>query len=226
MPVTYGPEYSRPDLPVPPVPLPGVPVTIRRVLGGTSPERAATATFGWALVTAALALAAIFVPHPAFSAATWLTAAYVAARVVTLRLLARAQRRFEPDWLAAQTRVLRGHGFDVLRCTVAGRVCDLTRPGDMAALTWAAPDAEVVLEFGYRPAASGRVAVERIRRERAELEIQYARFAPDSGRVRFPEASYVIGASGRVTAWSLAGRVLLTPAVPARLRPDPAGVRA
>lgn len=226
MPVTYGPEYSRPDLPVPLVPLPGMPVAVRRVLGGPSLERAPTATVGWALVTAALALAAIFVPHPAFSAATWLTAGYVVARVVTLWLLARAQRRFEPDWLDAQTRVLRGHGFDVLRCTVGGRVCDLTRPGDVAALRWAAPDAEVVLEFGYRPAASGHVAVERVRRRRAELEIRYASLAPDSGRVRFPEASYVIGASGRVTVWSLVGRVLLTPAVPAQLRPGPAGVRA
>jgi hypothetical protein len=226
MSVTYGPEHSRPDLPVPLVPLPGMSVTVRRVLGGPSSEHAATATFGWALLTATFALAAIFVPNPAFSAATWLTAGYVVARVVTLRLLARAQRRFEPDWLAAQTRVLRGHGFDILRCTVGGRVCDLTRPGDVATLTEAAPGAEVVLEFGYRPAAGGRVAVELVRRRRGELEIRYARFAPDSGRVRFPEASYVIGANGRVTVWSLAGQVLLTPAVSAQLRPGPAGVRA
>ncbi|MGW4962048.1 hypothetical protein ACWEPL_32930 [Nonomuraea sp. NPDC004186] len=226
MPVTYGPEYSRPDLPVPLVPLPGLPVTVRRVLAGPSPERAPAATFGWAVLTAALALAATFAPHPLFSAATWLTAAYVVARVMALRLLARAQRRFEPDWLAAQTRVLRGHGFDILRCTVGGRVCDLTRPGDVEALTRAAPDEEVVLEFGYRPATGGRVAVERVRRRRAELEIRYARFAPDSGRARFPEASYAIGANGRVTAWSLAGQVVLTPAVSAQLRPGPAGVRA
>lgn len=226
MPVTYGPEHSRPDLPVPLVPLPGLPVLARRVLAGPSPERAPAATFGWAVLTAALALAATFAPHPLFSAATWLTAAYVLARVVMSRLLARAQRRFEPVWLAAQTRVLRGHGFDVLRCTVGGRICDLTRPGDVESLARAAPGEEVVVEFGYRPAAGGRVAVERVRRRRAELEIRYARFAPDSGRVRFPEASYVIGASGRVTLWSLAGPVVLTPAVAARLWPGPAAVRA
>ncbi|MER5997654.1 hypothetical protein ABT120_03710 [Nonomuraea angiospora] len=122
MPVTYGPEYSRPDLPVPLAPLPGLPVTVRRVLAGPSPERAPAATFGWAVLTAALALAATFAPHP-------------------------------------------GHGFDILRCTVGGRA-------------------------------------------------------------RFPEASYAIGANGRVTAWSLAGQVVLTPAVSAQLRPGPAGVRA
>ncbi|GAA3178918.1 hypothetical protein [Nonomuraea roseoviolacea] len=226
MPVTYGPEHCRPDLPVPLAPLPGVPATVRRALAGPSPERAPAVTVVWALVTAALALAATFAPHPAFSAATWLAGAYVLARVVALRLLDRAQRRFEPAWLAAQTRVLRGHGFDVLRCTVAGRVCDLTRLGDVAALARAAPGAEVVLEFGYRPAAGAQVAVERIRRRREDLEVRYARFAPDSGRVRFPEGGYVIGAGGRVTAWSLAGRVLLTPTVPAPLLPDPAAARA
>ncbi|MET7462181.1 hypothetical protein [Nonomuraea sp. NPDC005501] len=226
MPVTYGPEYSRPDLPVPLVPLSGVPVVVRRALAWPAPERAPAATVGWAVLTAGLALAATFTPHPAFSAATWLTAGFVVARVVALRQLSRAQCRFEPAWLAAQTRVLRGHGFDILRCTVGGRVCDLTRAGDVAALTRAAPGAEVVLEFGYRPAAGDRVTVERVRRTRAELEIRHAAFPPDSGRVRFPEASYVIGASGRVTVWALAGRVLLTPAVAAPLRPDPAAARA
>nr|BFE79871.1 hypothetical protein GCM10020093_024720 [Planobispora longispora] len=125
------------------------------------------------------------------------------ARAVALRLLARAQSRFEPAWLAAQTRVLRGHGFDVLRCTVEGRVCDLTRPGDVAALARAAPGAEVVLEFGYRPAPGGRVAVERVRRGRAELEIRYVRFAPDSGRARFPrrDTSSARAAGSRRGRW-------------------------
>ncbi|GIH22842.1 hypothetical protein Aph01nite_11520 [Acrocarpospora phusangensis] len=240
-PVPYGPEFTRPELPIPLVPLPRFPAVFRAILLGLrEPDfgRAWRFTVGW--MTAAIVAAAIglLIASPLVVVAQVL-AWYALARVVAAAAYARRQRAFEPAWLAAQTRVLRAHSFDVVRLTVrdaaAGTrdVYDLTRSDDVDRLlrrqeSEPAGASQAFLEFAYRRPCGERVLA-RIRRGLAEVE--FIRQDHAAARIGFPEATYLSRPHdtrrdreqpARVAFWVLSGPVRVTAAAadrrPAALR--------
>jgi hypothetical protein len=239
--VTYEPEFARPDLPVPLSPLHGLPALLRRCvlgLGRAGFARAYLVSTGWALATGSVALAGLLLPGrlraPAVGCAALLGACLL-ARTFALMVFERRQHAFEPRWLEAQSEVLRGHEFDVLRFTVqdpdadAGmpRLYDLTRPGDVRELLHRQDDerasgafSRATVEFAYWVGGGDRLAVGDVRRELTELTFRTRRSEPDRALIRFPEARY----SGRPdsgrrpakrTYWTLSGPVLLTVWAPA-----------
>ncbi len=245
MKVTYAPEFARPDLPVPLSPLRGLPEVVRRRLlrlGRPGFARAHLVSAVWAVITAAVALASLLLP-------SWRRPAVVCALLLGLGLLVRTfglavferrQHAFEPRWLAAQSEVLRGHYFEVLRFTVhdpdgtggTPRTYDLTRPGDVRGLLRrqhreqaSGAFSRATVEFAYR-AERDALAVADVHRELTELTFRQGQGGPGRAWVRFPEARY-LGRPGtgkhpaQWSYWALSGPVLL--AVGASAHGDKAG---
>jgi hypothetical protein len=216
------------------------------VLGRREPDfgRAWRVTVRWVTAAVVVAVAGFLLPpgsRGVFAALAQVLAWYALARVVALRVFARVQRSFEPAWLAAQTRILRAHGFDVVRFTVRDApavtrdVYDLTRAGEVDRILsrqererTGGSASQAVLEFAYRsPGGAGGLAV--VRRALSEVEFVRHGHAPAAARVGFPEAEYRSRPHrtrrdqeypSRAAFWVLSGPVRVTVAAADRL---PAG---
>lgn len=236
----YEPRLTRPDLPIPLSPLGGFSKLVRNYLIGLRRPRFVNAhevTIIWAGVSCAIALVSIFFSSPWQQVAVTCSAVlglYVVGRVFALAAFERRQRAFEPEWMVAQSEVLRAHEFDVLRFTVQDpsrvfggqRTYDLTRPADVGDLLSrqerereSHSSSQARVEFVYL-AASGQTVVTDAKRDLPELV-----FLPGFARlghawVRFPEASYLApggqrGRSAGRTYWALTGEVLIAVGNPA-----------
>jgi hypothetical protein len=140
-------------------------------------------------------------------------AAYAVLRAVSLTLLERRQRAFEPTWLAERSVTLSGTEFELIRLVAAERVYDLTDASNIAALLRLA-DGGIRLEIGFRYAmASAEWVIRRLR----EVRIEAALRPGTTPRVRFPSARYAVAPSSRRTFWSLGAPVLIIVAAPADL---------
>lgn len=233
--VTSEREFVGPDLPVPLSPLRGLPEAIRRHLFGLRGpgfSRARLVNAAWAVGTGAAVLASLLLPVPWRGVAVVcavLLGLYLVVRTFALVAFERRQYAFEPQWLAAQTEVLRGHAFDVLRFTVhalsgasAGRrTYDLTRPGDVAELLRrqereraSGVFSRVTVEFAYWLGAGETLAVGEVSRDLSEVDFLRGRAGAARAWIRFPQARYVgRPATGRdpaqQTRWALSGRVVV-----------------
>jgi hypothetical protein len=218
---TYEPEFTRPDLIIPPYPgqrlsrltrgrfflIPNEP----RFLSAHHVTVAAVAG------AAALAVASIVVPRPAQQAVANCAAVlglYAAARMIALVTFERRQHAFETEWLASQTEVLRMHTFEVLRCTVRGRHYDLARPADVRDLRNQAGDERTAVAFTYM-SADNALAIAEVHREVRELMFLHGWARPGHAFVRFPQARYLPRPQSRSrparrTSWALDGPVLIT----------------
>ncbi|MBB6345563.1 hypothetical protein ACWGH8_08915 [Nonomuraea muscovyensis] len=214
---TYDTESVRPDLPVPLSPLDGVPEVVRRRLlglGGPGFARAHRVGLAWAALTACLALLGLLVPPPwraPVLGCAALLGLYVLVRAVALQVFEREQRDFEPRWLAAQSEVLRGHAFEVVRFRLvaaddeagARRTYDLTRPSDVRAVLrrqererWS----RAGVEFVYRGA--GGEGLGEVVRELSEVVFLPGRAGRGGPWIRFPQARYLRRPGERPAEWS------------------------
>lgn len=234
--VTYEPECVRPDLPVPLSPLRGLLEAVRRyLLGLRGPEfsRARLVSAVWAVVTGAVGLVSLLVPSvwraPVVACAA-LLGVYLLVRTFALMVLERRQHAFERQWLIAQSEVLRGHTFDIVRFAVrdpsggrAGRrAYDLDRSSDLRdlLLRWdreraSGASSRVTVEFAYWSGAGGPLAVGEVNRDLSELTFLQGRAGPARAWIRFPEARYLgRPAYGRHPAqqafWVLSGPVVVS----------------
>jgi hypothetical protein len=233
--VTYGPELTRPDLPVPLSPLHRFPLLVRRYLLGlhfpnfTSAYRVTLAT---AMAAAAVAAASLLLPwrwQAAVVDCSALIGLYAIARALALAVFERRQREFERDWMAAQSEVLRGHVFEVLRFTVqtftnngqdARRTYDLTRPAEIRDLLQRQSRerasrrmSRATVEFTYL-IGDGNLAVAEVHRELRELTFLNGRAGPGRVWIQFPEARYLPrpgpgGHPAQWTRWALSGPAMI-----------------
>jgi hypothetical protein len=240
--MAYEVELARPDLPIPLSPLHKLTRLLQRHLLGLywpTFETAYRVTATWAAVAITLAGVTFALPR----AWHWIALAYsvLAGANVTVRTLAlttfeRRQHVFEREWLAAQSQVLQGHRFDILRFTVQNhegndqappRIYNLTRPADVGELvrlrdeefrqehqtSWA------TIEFSYL-AHDGTRAVAEVDRRLPEIHFIRGRPITRHALIRFPEARYVprpepSGLPAQQTSWLLAGPVLIAISEPA-----------
>ena len=163
---------------------------------------------------------------------------YALVGAVARVVVRRRQAGFEPVWLEAQSEILRGRRFEILRLTTSEpeetehgrrtkrRVYDLARPAEVAELlrlrSRAAEDGvtvPVTVEFGYPQEDAMSMGVERVRGELASIPIVGRPGADVTPRVWFPDARYLVQPSAEraVTYWVL-GPPSLMVAQPA---PDP-----
>ncbi|WP_377267627.1 hypothetical protein [Peterkaempfera sp. SMS 1(5)a] len=238
--LAYDPEHVGPELPVPLVPLTGVQgVLQRRILSPRGPDFAAAQrrTAAWAAVACGLTAAAALLP----SAARWgglscasLVALVAVARVWVLVRAQRLQTAFELRWREAQTAVLRGHCFEILRLTVRDSDdipggwlgYDLNRLDQLRELLvrrarslTERPLAQVRIEFAYWSTPGTTMAVAEVRRNLADLEVLAEPSGSACASVRLPEARYATApdAAGRPASfarWELTGQVVVGPAGP------------
>jgi hypothetical protein len=231
--LTYESKLTRPDLPVPLSPSSGISLFVRRhLLGLRVPSFAGVYRATWVVAAAGLVVAVMsLLMGPPWQQAAFdvsaLIGLYVIVRALATAAFERRQRSFEPVWMTAQSDVLRGHAFEVLRFTVRdpsedqrARVSyDLSRPADVGMLLRrqaqersASRPSQATVEFAYLT-GDGTLAVTEVRRDLPDLTFLAGR----AGRyawVRFPEACYV-GRRGqgmhpaRLTSWALSGPVLV-----------------
>jgi hypothetical protein len=233
--VTYRSEFTRPDLAIPLSPLRGFPLFVRhQLLGLRAPRFAAAyrvtlATAAGGLAVAASSLAAAPPWRDAVIDCSALIGLYVLIRAWALMVFERRQRSFEPLWLAAQSDVLRGHSFEVLRFAVqdltdegqgARRGYDLARPDDVDDLLRRQANernsgrfSRATAEFTY-PAGEGTLAVGDVHRDLTELTFMERRISAGHAWIRFPEARYLgrPGPGKRPAAWTdwvLSGPVVI-----------------
>ncbi|HUK67899.1 MAG TPA: hypothetical protein VLW50_03930 [Streptosporangiaceae bacterium] len=233
--VTYESEFTRPDLAVPLFPLPGFPSLMRRhLLGLRGPNFAGAyrVTLAAAWAGFAVAAASLLVSPPWQEVVVYCSALiglYVIARALALVAFERRQHTFEREWLAAQSEVLRGHAFEVLRFTVQDLIdedqgvrqtYDLTRPADVRDLFrrqarernspwWSR--ATVELTYVSR---DGTLAVAEVHRGLPELTFLEGWARPGRAWVRFPGARYLGRPRGgrrpaQRTHWALSGPVVI-----------------
>jgi hypothetical protein len=220
----YPAQLSRPDLLVP-----------SAAGTGTQSRRIRFAAM-WA---SAGLLAGEFLGGPArpyvlaFAAAVF---AYALVSAVLLAVSRRRQASFEPAWLAAQSEVLRGRRFEVLRFmtnepedTEDGRrtkrrVYDLTQPAEVAKLfdlrSRAIADdvnVPVTVEFSYLTEDAAKTGVERVRSDLASIPMAGRPGAGITPRVWFPAGRYLVQPATErpVTYWVL-GQPSLIVAEPAQ----------
>ncbi|MBP2326717.1 hypothetical protein JOF56_007102 [Kibdelosporangium banguiense] len=226
----YPAQLSRPDLPIPYAPSSmGTP---RYAMVGRRIRLAAI----WA---AAGVLVGEFLGGSAWPYVVAFVAAVVAYALVSAVLLAMSRRRqasFEPAWLAAQSEVLQGRQFEVLRFmtnepedTEHGRrtkrrVYDLAQPSEVAKLfelrSRAVADGvnvPVTVEFSYPTEDAAKMGVERVRSELASIPMVGRRGAEITPRVWFPDGRYLVQPATErpVTYWVL-GQPSLIVAEPAQ----------
>ena len=247
--VTYRAEFVGPDLPVPLSPLRGPRGAVRRYLVWLREPgflRARVVTVVWAVVTGAVALTSLLLPSAwrgAAVACAVLLGVYLLVRTFALASFERLQWTFQRRWLEAQSEVLRGHAFDVLRFTVQAlpgvpderRVYDLTRPADVRDLfrrrdreRGSGPISRVTVEFAYWQGAEKTMAVERVSRDLAELTFQRRQADRAHASVRFPEARYLGRPADETrlaerTRWILSGPVVVSVAGSAQGSTDAGG---
>lgn len=217
---SYDPEFTRPDLSIPLYPVRGLSHLARRRLffipneSGFLPDyRVCLAA---AIGTIALAAASLGLPgrwQQAVANCAALLGLYTAARIVARVTFERRQHAFETEWLAAATEVLRGHAFELLRCTVRGRHYDLARPADVRALRSHASDERTAVAFTY-VAAENNIVVAEVHRDMRELMFLHGWASPGRTFVRFPQARYLARPQPRLrparrTSWALDGPVLI-----------------
>jgi hypothetical protein len=239
--VTYESEFTRPDLPVPLYLQRGFPLLMRRhLLGLRGPSFAgayrvtlAAASAGFAVAAASLLVSPPWQEVVVYCSA--LIGLYVIARALALVALERRQHAFEREWMAAQSEVLRGHAFEVLRFTVQDlvdedqgvrRTYDLTRPADVRDLLrrqarernsrrWSRATVELTYLSG-----DGTLAVAEVHRGLPELTFLEGWAGPGRAWIRFPEARY-LGHPGdgrrpaQRTHWALSGPVVIAVSEPA-----------
>jgi len=231
----YPARLARPDFPVPGAPGVGLP---RLLLGVAEPRfsevgrRIVRLVVVAALGALAGELLVTVDARPFVLAAVVAIGVYVAVAVAALAVFRRQQARFEPMWLAAQSRVLRERRFDVLRFTTSEpvqtgrgrratrRTYDLTRVEDVERLLSFREQANssgvtvpVTIEFGYP--AGETLGVEQVRDELATMRIEFGRLGSPA-HVRFPSARYgVTPESGRATTYWVLGPPTVT--VPQRI---------
>jgi hypothetical protein len=233
--VTYGPELTRPDLLVPLSPRHGLSLLVRRYLLGLhfpNFTRAYRVTLATAMAAAAVAVASLLVRsrwQGAVLDCSALIGLYAIVRALALVVLERGQRDFERDWMAAQSEVLRGHMFEVLRFAVqdftddgegARRTYDLTRPAEVRDLLQrqnreraSGRLSRATVEFTY-PIGDGALAVAEVHRELRELRFLEGRAGPGRAWIRFPGARYLArpgpgGHPAQRTRWALSGPVMI-----------------
>ncbi|MFG1645798.1 hypothetical protein ACGFMK_36440 [Amycolatopsis sp. NPDC049252] len=184
---------------------------------------------------AALALAQFAVVpslRPWFLGAAALLLLDLFGRLFALDVLRRRQRAFEPQWLAAQSAVLRTATFEVVGFEVATpftrraddrvRAYDLTRPEDVTLLLdhqdvdrAAGRASQVKLEFAYPLGPARRTAIEVVHLDLADVTVVRSG-GSRRARVRFPRARYHAQPSPRrepsqTTFWVLGpGKVYTT----------------
>jgi len=191
----------------------------------------------------ALAIATQFVvsqsARPLMLAIVGVVVAYALVTGVCLVSLRRRQERFEPEWLAAQSEVLRDRQFDILRftvsrpastpdgCTTIERSYDLTRTEHVASLMQLRGKATVsgrpvlaTVEFVHPTAEGNQVAVERVRADLGSVQLIEQQAANAVPRVSFPAARYRAeppaglskrGTPQRVTYWILGPPRIIVP---------------
>jgi hypothetical protein len=230
--VSYEPEFLRPGLPIPLYPAEGLPWLVRRhVLGLRSPTfaHAYRVTVRWAATECILAITSLALPPPWQRVVVVVSAVlglYLVLRALVLAVFEQRQRSYEPQWIAAQTELLRHHAFDVVRFTVQDlsgvrglrRGYDLSRPADILDLLRrqdheraAQQLSRATAEFSYL-AERGIFAIAEVRRSLAELT--FVPGWPGSGRayIRFPQAYYAARLGrhpAQRTYWTLSGDVMI-----------------
>lgn len=239
---TYEPHFARPDLPVPPSPLPRFARFARRHFrgpNGLSFADSYRATAAWAVAGLFLAVAALQLYKPwqwEILACSAVIGLFATVRALALLVIERRQHAFEGEWVVAQSGVLQGHAFEILRFTVADltstgsaarRVYDLTRPADVRHLLslWRreqeqrSQPSRATVEFSYL-AGEGVFAVGVVHRELPELVFREGWAGPDRAAVRFPGARYILRPErgmhpAQRTYWVLSGLVVITVSEPA-----------
>lgn len=217
---SYEEEFTRPDLSIPLYPMQGLSRFTRRSIflipneeGFLPAHRLSVAAVAG---TVALAAASLVLSPPgqqALANCAAILGLYTAARMVALAAFERQQHAFESEWLASATEALRGHAFEILRCTVRGRYYDLARPADVRDLRRHASDERTAVAFTYL-AADNSVAVGEVHRDLRDLEFLHGRTGPGRAFVRFPQARYLPRPLPRLrparrTSWALDGPVLI-----------------
>jgi hypothetical protein len=223
----YPAQLSRPDLLIPRA-------------RGTWTRRGAPRRIWFSVMCAAAGmLASEFLGAPVRPYVLAFVAVLLAYALVSAVLLAVSRRRqagFEPAWLAAQSEVLRGRRFEVLRFmtnepedTEHGRrtkrrVYDLTQPTEVAKLfelrSRAIADGvnvPVTVEFSYLTGDAAKTGVERVRSELASIPMACRPGAQITPRVWFPAGRYLVQPATQrpVTYWVL-GQPSLIVAEPAQ----------
>lgn len=227
--VPYESEFTRPDLPIPLPRLTGTAEVYRRdVVRLREPAFSAAhrTTARWGLVTVAVALASFLIQPdyrwPAVVVAL-LAALWLLVRTLSLMVFERRQRAFEREWLDAQSEVLRGHAFEVLRCSVhprnqpgERRPYDLLRPDDVRELMRrqkAERTSRTTLEFTYWQGEGEDLAVQAVSVDLGELILLTGKAGTGRVWIRFPEARYQPATGGhrpaRRTYWDLSGPVVV-----------------
>lgn len=232
--VTYESKLTRPDLPVPLSPSSGISLFVRRHLLGLrvpSFARAHRATLALAVAGLLVAVVSLLIP-PRWQKAVFdvsaLIGLYVIIRALATVAFERRQHSFEPVWMNAQSDVLRGHAFEVLRFTIrdssedqrARMSYDLSRPDDVSMLLRrqaqersSGRPSKATVEFAYLT-GEGTLAVADVHRDLPDLTFVEGRAGRGYTWVRFPEAQYVVRQRHRThpaqrTNWALSGPVLI-----------------
>jgi hypothetical protein len=143
---------------------------------------------------------------------------YATLRSVALRVIERRQHDFESDWLTERSAELRTGNFEVVRCSVDGRVYDLTDPEEVRdALDAAGARSRVEVDF-----LSSSSRLEQVLRRMDEVTVRQVLRPGTAARVRFTGARYGVEPSGERTYWQLGKPLTLTTSAPA----DPVAARA
>jgi hypothetical protein len=231
--VTYESRLTRPDLPVPLSPSSGISLFVRRrLLGMRVPSFAGVyrATLAVAVAGCFVAVVSLLVRPPwqkAVLDVSALIGLFVMVRALATVAFERRQHSFEPVWMDAQSDVLRGHAFEVLRFTVRGQErqykrmsYDLSRPDDVSTLLRrqaqersTGQPTKATVEFAYLT-AEGTLAVAEVHRDLPDLTFLRGRAEHGYPWVRFPQARYVGGRRpgthpAQRTYWELSGPVLV-----------------
>jgi hypothetical protein len=206
----------------------------RHLLGLRGPSFAAAYRVAFVLgaVGFALALVGVLFRPPWQIAALSISALigmYVIARVIATTTFERLQRSFEPEWLNAQSQVLRQHAFEVLRFTAqdlsGGRrharlSYDLNRSDDVRALLirrdrerLSRRSSKATVEFAYLT-SEGALAVAEVHRDLPDLTFLVGHQRSRYAWVQFPQGRY-IGRPGsakrpaEAAYWTLPGPVII-----------------
>jgi hypothetical protein len=231
--VRYEPEFVGPGPLMPLFPMRGFPEFIRRYvvgLRGPAFARARRVTIAWAAAEGVLAILSALSP-PQWRRGVVIVSAlvglYVILRVLALAVFQKRQQAFERAWLAAQTQVLQGHAFDIVRFTAddppgipeSRTAYDLTRVADVRDLLLRQEHeratrsfSRVTAEFTYR-SSGGVVAIAEVTRDLADITFLPRRTKSGRASIQLPGAYYRrrLGESGAHQArWTLSGPVLVT----------------
>jgi hypothetical protein len=208
----------RPEMAVPSAPLQGFSRLIWQsmVPNKRGFRQAACVTLATGVAAVLLGVASFVLPRPSRTVVAYAAAAfaiYLMIRVIALPGFERRQRLSGTEWLAARTRTLREHSFEMVRIVLGGDDYDPARAEDVRRLRDGDGRERVTLIFIYL-AADGTLTLERVHRELRDVEVRLGWAAHGRAYVQFPEARYLPEPepghhAARRARWSLDGPVVV-----------------